>query len=434
MTTFEVVQRWREALREAAGISGVLMEKLKILNLSHSHYLRQTPNFSNLPNLEKLVLIDCPMLSEVSHSIGCLNKVHLINLRDCISLRNLPRSIYKLKSLKTLILSGCFKIDKLEEDLEQMEALTTLVADRTAITKVPFSIVKSKNIGYISLCGYEGFSRNVFPSIIWSWMSPTNSLFPHIEIFAGHSSIMSLDLANSCSHHLSSISKELSELQSLWVECDSELQLSQVATNILDALYATNSKKLESFATTSQMPKMNNLALIECSKQVHISGSLLFQMGMSCQVTHILEQTILQNMTTSERCGRLLPGDSYPDWLTFNNESSSVIFEIPLVHGHNLKAIMCHVHYSSPANITSDGLKNLLVKNHTKATIMLYKRDAVSSFENQEWQRVVSNIEPGNKVEVLQNDIDLLNPPAELEKRKHKLKRLVQSPNSFFMV
>uniref|UniRef100_A0A453T425 40S ribosomal protein S27 n=1 Tax=Aegilops tauschii subsp. strangulata TaxID=200361 RepID=A0A453T425_AEGTS len=36
-------------------------------------------------------------------------------------------------------------------------------------------------------------------------------------------------------------------------------------------------------------------------------------------------------------------------------------------------------------------------------------------------------------VQVLQNDIDLLNPPAELEKLKHKKKRLVQSPNSFFM-
>ena len=34
----------------------------------------------------------------------------------------------------------------------------------------------------------------------------------------------------------------------------------------------------------------------------------------------------------------------------------------------------------------------------------------------------------------LSQDIDLLNPPAELEKQKHKLKRLVQSPNSFFMV
>jgi hypothetical protein len=37
-------------------------------------------------------------------------------------------------------------------------------------------------------------------------------------------------------------------------------------------------------------------------------------------------------------------------------------------------------------------------------------------------------------VQVLQNDIDLLNPLAELEKLKHKKKRLVQSPNSFFMV
>eukprot|EP01018_Ginkgo_biloba_P038344 Gb_40936 [translate_table: standard] len=31
------------------------------------------------------------------------------------------------------------------------------------------------------------------------------------------------------------------------------------------------------------------------------------------------------------------------------------------------------------------------------------------------------------------NDIDLLHPPAEIEKQKHKFKRLVQSPNSFFM-
>ena len=30
-------------------------------------------------------------------------------------------------------------------------------------------------------------------------------------------------------------------------------------------------------------------------------------------------------------------------------------------------------------------------------------------------------------------DVDLLHPPRELELRKHKLKRLVQSPNSFFM-
>jgi hypothetical protein len=36
-------------------------------------------------------------------------------------------------------------------------------------------------------------------------------------------------------------------------------------------------------------------------------------------------------------------------------------------------------------------------------------------------------------VQVLPSDIDLLHPPAEQERLKHKLKRLVQSPNSFFM-
>eukprot|EP00425_Heterocapsa_triquetra_P046764 CAMPEP_0195092414 /NCGR_PEP_ID=MMETSP0448-20130528/36552_1 /TAXON_ID=66468 /ORGANISM="Heterocapsa triquestra, Strain CCMP 448" /LENGTH=33 /DNA_ID= /DNA_START= /DNA_END= /DNA_ORIENTATION= len=30
-------------------------------------------------------------------------------------------------------------------------------------------------------------------------------------------------------------------------------------------------------------------------------------------------------------------------------------------------------------------------------------------------------------------DIDLLNPDPQEEKSKHKLKRMIQSPNSFFM-
>ena len=40
---------------------------------------------------------------------------------------------------------------------------------------------------------------------------------------------------------------------------------------------------------------------------------------------------------------------------------------------------------------------------------------------------------PRSVSQVLSQDIDLLHPPAALEQRTHKLKRLVQSPNSFFM-
>ncbi|MCH84083.1 TMV resistance protein N, partial [Trifolium medium] len=110
-----------------------LMEKLKILNLSHSMHLKSTPDFSKLPNLEKLIMKDCQSLSEVHPSIGDLKNILLINLKDCTSLGNLPIEIYQLASVKTLILSGCPNIDKLEEVIGKMESLTTLAAKNTGV-------------------------------------------------------------------------------------------------------------------------------------------------------------------------------------------------------------------------------------------------------------------------------------------------------------
>jgi len=106
-------------------------------------------------------------------------------------------------------------------------------------------------------------------------------------------------------------------------------------------------------------------------------------------------------MDVNRSGGCLLPGDNYPDWLTFLSEGSSVTFEVPQVEGCNLKTMMCIVYTSTPGNVTSSGLKNMLVKNYTKATIQLYKREALVSFEDEEGQRLVSSIEPGNNVEVV---------------------------------
>ncbi|GAU29182.1 hypothetical protein TSUD_276010 [Trifolium subterraneum] len=347
---------WKKAQR---------MEQLKILNLSHSHSLRQTPDFSNMPNLVKLILTDCPMLSEISPSIGHLNE-----------------------------------IDKLEDDLEDMKSLTTLIANNTAIARVPFSVVRSKSIGYISLCGYEGFSHDVLPAIIWSWMSPTSNLPSPFQTPVGMSSLFPLDVQNSSSHELSSISKYLPWLRCLLVECDSELQLSRDTKIILEALYTSNSKELESTAT-SQVSNVKTSALFQCYSQVSNVKSLFIQIGMNCQVTKILKDNILQNMVVNGCGGRLLPGDSYPEWLTFNFKGSSVIFEVPRVQGRNLKTIMCVIYSTTSDNIASYGLKNVLVKNYTKASIQLYKREVLVSFDDEEGERVVSSIEPGNKVEIV---------------------------------
>ncbi|KAL5538448.1 hypothetical protein UlMin_045544 [Ulmus minor] len=84
-----------------------MLEKLKILNLSHSRNLRQTPDFSYILNLEQLIMMDCESLEEVHDSIGLLEKLVLVNLKGCTSIKKLPNSFGKLKSLKTLGFSGC---------------------------------------------------------------------------------------------------------------------------------------------------------------------------------------------------------------------------------------------------------------------------------------------------------------------------------------
>ncbi|TQD79623.1 hypothetical protein C1H46_034800 [Malus baccata] len=80
--------------------------RLKILNLSHSHGLRTTPDFSGLPNLERLILKHCINLVEVDESIGDLEKLLVLNLEGCKNLMKLP----KLRSIQDLILSGCSKL------------------------------------------------------------------------------------------------------------------------------------------------------------------------------------------------------------------------------------------------------------------------------------------------------------------------------------
>jgi len=258
-----------------------VLENLKILNVSHSKYLKITPDFSKLPNLEKLILKDCPSLTEIHPSIEDLNNLLLINLKDCTGLRNLPKKIYQLKSLKNLILSGCSKIDTLEEDMEQMESLTTLVAKDSGVTKVPFSIVRLKNIAYISLCGYEGLSSDVFPSIISSWMSPTMNYVSHISPFRNMSlSLASTDIPNNYLGFLSPmISSKFSLLRTISVQFHSKIQLTQEKRRFLDDQYGVNFTKVE----TSHASQISNLSL----------SSLLIGLGS----VHIVIDTLCKSIS-----------------------------------------------------------------------------------------------------------------------------------------
>jgi len=125
----------------------------------------------------------------------------------------------------------------------------------------------------------------LFPYIISSWMSPVNSLSSRVQTFVDVSSLISLDVQNSSSNQLLYIYEELRKLQSLWIKCGSDVQLSGDTTSILDALYATNLDETESSGTASQM--QNVFTLIECNSRSKLfEKTLLIRMGTSLEITY----------------------------------------------------------------------------------------------------------------------------------------------------
>ncbi|XP_027906193.1 TMV resistance protein N-like isoform X2 [Vigna unguiculata] len=343
---------------------------LKVLNLSHSKNLTQTPDFIGLPRLERLILKDCPRLHELHHSIGFLRNLILLNLKDCTGLRYLPKEIRKLKSLKSLILSGCLKILLLEKDMMQMKSLITLVAENKPMKQVPFSIVNSESIGYISLRRFEGLLRNLFPSIIRSWMSPTMNPISYI-----HS--MCMDIDNSWDD-IEPLHGSLKNLRSVLVQCDTEFQLSKQVQNIL----------VEYFASIIE-PEISKQQL-RCS---------LIGVGAYDEFFNVFSDNIPKDLAYSEWCDVSLPVVNETYWLAHMGEGHSVSFTVP--ENRVMKGMALCVFYLSTSEIVAaECLRSVLIVNYTKCTLHIHNNDTIISFNDIDWQGIKSNLGSGDKVEI----------------------------------
>ncbi|VVA26651.1 PREDICTED: TMV resistance [Prunus dulcis] len=119
------------------------LPSLKILNLSNSHRLTGTPDFSHVPNVESLILKDCTNLVDVE-SIGDLKKLVYLNMEDCKNIRKLPKNIFMLKFLETLIISGCSSLNEFPVEMGKMESLKVLQGDGVPIYCLLTTIVEVK--------------------------------------------------------------------------------------------------------------------------------------------------------------------------------------------------------------------------------------------------------------------------------------------------
>lgn len=108
---------------------------------------------------------------------------------------------------------------------------------------------------------------------------------------------------------------------------------------------------------------------------------------------------MLQRLETSESCDVSLPGDNDPYWLAHIGMGHSVYFTVP-ENCHMKGMALCVVYLTNPKNTAAECLIYVLMVNYTKCSIKIYKQDTVISFNDVDWQGIISHLEPGDKVKI----------------------------------
>ncbi|XP_028961858.1 disease resistance protein RPV1-like [Malus domestica] len=125
-------------------------EKLKFINLSNCQSLKETPDFTNVPNLERLIVRSCISLVEVHPSISTLSNLVLLDLHGCNELMILPTKI-RMRSLKTFNLSGCSNLEMFPEISEVIEGFEELDLSGSRIKELPPSINNLTGLSHLNL-------------------------------------------------------------------------------------------------------------------------------------------------------------------------------------------------------------------------------------------------------------------------------------------
>ncbi|CAN6699777.1 unnamed protein product [Malus baccata var. baccata] len=367
-----------------------LLERLKILNLSHSHSLIKSPNFSRVPNLEELILERCLRLSEIHPSIGQLQKLSLVNLKECEELSSLPRDFYKLKSVETLLLTGCSKLREVHEDLGEMKSLGI---------QIPSSTVRLKNLTLLFQEGVK-LAHDAIPHHLGSLIS-----------------LQVLDLQGNYFHTLPSLSG-LTKLEILRLNyCFNLRTIPDLPTN-LKFLYADDCRALETMPNFSKMSNMRELVVRDSPKLTKVPGldkslnfMTLIDMSNCTNLTADFGKNILQGWTSCGFGGVFLYGNFVPDWFEFVNHGNTVSFDIPPNDGRTFKGLtLCFLHkyaFASKFGIT--------VINNTKRTKLQAYLGSRYSDTPRLWQGQLSNdklkLQSGDKVEVqISGDLDYYGP------------------------
>ena len=223
------------------------LDKLKLIDLSKSECLTQTPDFTGFPNIERLIFQGCTSLHELHPSVGGLKKLILLNLSGCSKLKKFPEIETDMTNLLELHLDGTF-IEELPSSIKHLTGLTVLnLQDCKNLLSFPSAICSLTSLKILTLSGCKGqqpkqallctyllnpicatlrlctYLLNLICATLRLWTccfsiapypepEPINLLFPNS--FSGLSSLESLDLSD-CNLLDGALPDDFSSLSSL---------------------------------------------------------------------------------------------------------------------------------------------------------------------------------------------------------------------------
>ncbi|XP_068328925.1 disease resistance protein RPV1-like [Pyrus communis] len=262
------------------------LKTLKFINLSACVYLKETPDFTNVPNLERLILQCCTSLVEVHPSISTLTNLVLLDLKLCMKLKILPSKIC-MRSLKTFNLSDCSSLEMLPEISEVIEGLEDLDLSRSGIKELPPSINYLTRLSHLNLSNCNELkmlpSKIRMRSLKTFHLSGCSSLemFPEIsEVIEG---LEELDLSGSRIKEVPPSINNLTGLSHLNLSNCKKLKMlpSKIRMRSLKTFHLSGCSSLEMFPKISEgMEELEELNL-SCSKIKELPMSINNLTGLS---------------------------------------------------------------------------------------------------------------------------------------------------------
>ncbi|KAK4339837.1 hypothetical protein RND71_041299 [Anisodus tanguticus] len=390
-----------------------ILRSLKILNFSHSYFLKITPDFSGLPHLKTLILKDCIKLVKIHESIGCLDGLVYLNLRDCKNLRKLPGSFCKLKSLEKLIISGCCRLVTSAIELSKLESLTTLQADG-----MNFGNVNSWRVLWQTWSSKlrrspdsNQFSLSCLSSSLVSLSLAKCNLTDDALSFGlcNLPSLCFLNLSENLIYNLPQSIQNLGMLRDLWLDgCLSLRSLPELPPSLV-TLKAVRCSSLETVTNLPNLMSTLFLDVWESENLSEISGifklkpidnfevEILDTLGLLLKLDNTLDTVveIFNRFTNTKRIysvqqglyefgifSTYFPGNEVPSWFNYKSEQSLLTLKVDSVPYINVTGLIICVVYarSSPRKFRYFGDSNFVgghtfyikVQNITKGLKWIY--------------------------------------------------------------